>query len=98
MGTDSWPYTYYHSIPNLHTDRDKPESVSRKGGLQMKAGKMRKNVMRSKTKNAKNSKAYATLSDEAKVIYDYCLEIGADGKPFELDYDKFIVWLTNKRK
>ena len=47
---------------------------------------------------AKQSKAYKLLSVEEKLIYEYCLYKGADGKEFEVDYDEFIKWMCEMTK
>lgn len=49
-----------------------------------------------RVKAYKKSKAYKSLSDDAKLLYEYCLEVDKNGQNFEIDYDKFIIWLDNK--
>lgn len=46
-----------------------------------------------KNKDPKKSKAYKSLSPEAKLMYEFCLYKGAGDKGFELDYDEFLAWL-----
>jgi hypothetical protein len=49
-----------------------------------------------KVKAYKKSKAYKSLSDDAKLLYEYALERGRGGESFELDYNDFIIWLTKR--
>lgn len=42
----------------------------------------------------KKPDAYDSLNAEEKLIYEYCLYLGADNKTFELDYDKFLTWMA----
>jgi len=55
---------------------------------------MPKKARVSKKHHVKQSRAYKSLSIEEKLIYEFCLYKGSDGKDFELDYDEFIEWMN----
>lgn len=54
---------------------------------------MDKRYLKRIKKSVKKSKAYKSLSDKEKLMYEFCLYKGADGKEFELNYDEFIIWV-----
>jgi len=56
---------------------------------------MKANLKKSKP-DVKKSKAYKSLSTDAKLLYDYCLHQGAGNKNFEFEYDDFMKWVKTR--
>ena len=44
----------------------------------------------------KQSKEYNSLTNDEKLMYEYCLSRSGGSKDFELNYDEFITWLASQ--